>query len=205
MPELIPEGRYIAVATRVADEDGNDDIARWGTAGERNTRQVLIYFEIIEGDHAGEIYPWFGYFSKAAGKRTAQSLRYMGFKGDDLEAINDQDLNQKVQIVIGHNTYTKIDEETGEEKSITRARVDWVNRLGSGAIKLNNPMPQDELRKFAAMMKSRLASVPEVDGEIVSKANGSNGETRTESDGTISGPYDATDDPGPSDFDDIPF
>jgi hypothetical protein len=202
---LISEGRYPAVAVRVPDDEGNEDLVRWGTAGEKNTTQVLIYFELLEGEHAGEVYPWFGYFSKASYERTVESLRFCGFKGNDLNKLNEQELRQKVQVQIGHNTYTKRNDETGEEKEVTFARVDWVNRIGSGAIKLNNPMSKDEQRKFAAMMTKHIASIPEVDGETVSKSNGK-GVGFKGSDPAKGSGGDVDQDPGPaSEFDDIPF
>jgi len=188
---LIPEGKYTAVATRVAGEDG-EPIVRFAYAGEKKTKQVLVYYRLLEGEHAGQVLPWFGYFTEASWQRTIESLKYSGFKGNDLFAIEDQDLSQKVQVVVEHNENPK----TGD----VHARISWVNRMGSGAIKLNDPMARDDLRKFAALMKSRVSQVPDAEGEPASTGSesGSNG---------VGGyPGNAQNDgPPPADYDDIPF
>lgn len=160
--EMIPEGYYNAVAVPREGEDGSH-IARWGVAGEKKTKQVLIYFEITDGEWAGHVLPWFGYFSKAAAKRTVESLRYCGFKGDDLFDLDNQALDQGVNVLVEHNEYD----------GKTYARIAFVNASGGGAIQLKSPMNEKSIREFAAVMKQSCAKVPEHEGEPV-KA-GSNG------------------------------
>ena len=189
MADIIPEGYYEAVATRVSGEDG-EDMVRFGLAS-NDTKQALVYFKLID---SGQVLPWFGYFTKASYKRTVESFRYMGFKGDDLAAINSQELLQKVSVQIEHDTRT-VETDDGP-KEVTRARICWVNRVGRGAIKLKKPMSKVDLGKFAAMMKATLSSIGDVDGEVV-KPNGSGGT------GTASAPAEAPAEEKP--FDDIPF
>jgi Fe-S cluster assembly iron-binding protein IscA len=95
--------------------------------------QIAVLFEILEGPDAGNSVTWFGYFTEKTVDRTIEALRYCGMEGDDLSAI--RELPNKVQIVVEHETY----------EGKTRAKVAWVNQLGGGAIKLNNPMDDREL------------------------------------------------------------
>lgn len=149
----VQRGKYVAVAHRVLGEDGAD-MVRYALTGTGN-RQLLVYFKILEGEFAGEVLPWFGHLTKASWKRTMEALRLTGFKGDDLMQAETQALDQKVEIDVGWNTW--------EDK--THARVDWVNKLGGGAIKLKSPMSKDQVRQFAAQMKANLGKIPDEDGE----------------------------------------
>lgn len=145
---LIPEGYYRAVAVPRRGEDGTHTV-RWGTVNDK--KQVLVYFQVTHGDWAGEVLPWFGFFSDNAWERTIESLRYIGFTGDDLTTLAEQPLDQMVTITVEHNEYN--------EK--TYARVAFVNALGGGAIQMKNPMGAGDVRKFAARMKASLKSKPE--------------------------------------------
>lgn len=147
----IPDGYYPAVAVPVEGEDGNL-IARWGEA-KTGTKQILVYFEIVEGPHKGTRLPWFGYFTKDTYKRTIESLRYAGFKGDDLQQLGP--LDQVVSINV----------QTEEYDGKTRQKIAWVNAPNSGAIKLNKPMSRNDIRDFAAQMRRHLGDIPSVDGE----------------------------------------
>ena len=132
-------------------EDGTK-LARWGRS-KGKTNQVLIYFELLSGPFAGRKEPWFGYFTKDAWKRTLESLRYAGFKGDNLADLENQPLDQQVMVVIEHN----------DHNDKVYARVAWVNRSG-GAIKLADPMKPNDLKKFASEMKRHAAQISEVEG-----------------------------------------
>lgn len=206
----LPEGNYTAVAVRVTDGEGVEAIARWGTSGQDDKKQVVIYFEILDGPHAGARLPWFGYFTNAQcgrqklWQRTMDSLRYCGFKGNDLLTLNEQALDQKVSIVAEWNDYEREDEQTGETREIKTERVAWVNRLGAGVIKLNKPLAKDTLRAFAAQMASRVSQSKEVEGETVAR-NGK-AEAETGSPDAAYPPGGFGDDPGPGGVeDDIPF
>jgi hypothetical protein len=69
-------------------------------------------------------------------------------------------------------------------------RIAWVNAASSG-IKLANPMGTDDLRRFAAAMKSRVAQVKPVEGKKAEK-------------GTAATATAAEEPPPPSD-EDVPF
>lgn len=138
---MIPEGQY--TATCIDKQFGTTSTGK---------KQVVLRFRIDSGEHAGQELNWYGYFTDRTWERTLESLRYCGFKGDNLDQLGP--LDQQVSIVVGHNEY----------EGKTSARVDWINRLGEGSISLSNPMKGDELRKFAASMRKRVQGVPEVDG-----------------------------------------
>ena len=86
-----------------------------------------------------------------------KALRAVGFQGDDLSAIFDQTLNNKVQIVVDHDTYD----------GKTRAKVQWVNVPGAGGFSFAKPMKRDEMRRFGAEMKSIAKATPAIQGEKV--------------------------------------
>lgn len=179
--ELIEDGYYNGVAVRTTGEDG-ERVARWGFAGKNRTKQVLIYFKITTpGEYAGMVVPWFGYFSKDSARRTVESLRYCGFKGESLLELDRQPLDQEVQLQVETDSY---ENEKGETK--TRSRIAWVNSLGAGSIKLKDPMGEAELRTFDAMMRESIRKVPEVKGEppkAVAPSNGSGSSAAAPSNG----------------------
>jgi hypothetical protein len=165
---LIPEGYYEAVAVETTDDQGVCAYARLAlTKG--GGKQVAAHFKILnppEGFSAGFPLPWYGAFTatmvgdsgKSVAQRTCESLRHMGLKGDDLTECESQPLDQIVSVKVEHN----------EWEGKTRARIAFVNPVGGGTIKLNNPMPEIEKRKFAAMMKGSLGKLPVTAGERVS-------------------------------------
>ena len=165
---MIEQGTFEAVAIH----------HEFGTANEKE--QVVVTFSLLEGPDKGKTIAWFGYFTEKAYERTMEALRYCGWKGDDL--MNMGDLEQKVSIVIEHETY----------EGDTNARVKWVNKIGGGMVKLKDPMSTDKLRMFAASMKAKAAQIEEVAGEKV------------ESNSAHSAPTNGNQPPPPSD-DDIPW
>src|SRR5690242_8124887 len=51
--------------------------------------QIAVTFEIVHDDFRGETIAWTGTFTDKATKRTIESLRYMGWTGDDLSMFED--------------------------------------------------------------------------------------------------------------------
>jgi hypothetical protein len=198
--DMIPEGYYEAVAVKTQDEGGGEAYARFALTKAGN-RQVAAHFKILnppEGVSVKYPLPWYGAFSstpmgkkgKTVAQVTVESLRAMGLKGNDLAAAQDQDLDQLVSVMVEHN----------EWDGKVRPRIAFVNTPGGGAIKLNNPMPLQEVRKFAAMMRDSLGKVPEVGGtRVASQAPAA----EQASHNTTSAPVD--DQPPPPEEDDIPF
>ena len=141
---MIGEGVFLAVAKDV----------QWGET-KNGKKQVAVQFELLSGDDMGQTVTWFGYFTDGTWKRTMESLRYMGWRGDDLSDLGP--LDQQVEIVV------ELDEYNGK----IRPKVQWVNRPGGGRVKLEKPLGDSELKKFAAQMKQRAKSVPVVAGPTV--------------------------------------
>ena len=86
---------------------------------------------------------WFGYFTDKSQERTLQSLRYCGWDGSDLTDMSGIDSND-VELVIEHETY----------EGKTRARVQWVNKIGG--IGLKSKMAPDKAAAFAAQTKGAI-------------------------------------------------
>lgn len=128
--------------------------AQWGTTP-NDTKQIALAFRILAGPQDGHTITWFGYFTEKTYKRTMESLRYCGWRGNKLVDLGP--LDQKVKIVVGHEEY--------EGKTV--AKVQWVNRFGSGTVQLKNPMSPDELSKFSELLESKASEVPEAPGETV--------------------------------------
>ncbi len=141
---MIPAGTYEAVATD----------SQWGTTA-NDTKQVALAFRIISGAQEGNGITWFGYFTEKTYKRTMESLRYCGWRGNKLMELGQ--LDQKVKIVVGHEEY--------EGKTV--AKVLWVNRFASGMVTLKNPMSPDELQTFSASLEEKAAEIPESVGESI--------------------------------------
>lgn len=175
--ELLPEGPYTAVAVR--------HNVQWGKTN-GGGEQIVVPLRIVEGPHANKVRTYFGYFTEKTRDRTMESLRYMGWTGDDL--LNLGPLDQLVEIVVEHDEY----------KGDVRDRIAWINARGGGKIKLNNPMGESELRIFAQSMRQRAAQIAEVQGEKYSAAP-AGGET---SGSSVDDGY-FNDDPGPGDG--LPF
>jgi len=182
MSEIQP-GTYKAVAVPV-DVGGQTVYAQFGMTkggeGKQPKKQVAVQFEVIEGPATGYRLTWFGYFTDKTWSRTVESLRCCGFKGDDLLQVATQELNQEVSIVVQPDTW----------EGKTRMRIAWVNKA-SGGVKLAAPMGTDDLRKFAASMKSRVAQVKPVEGKKAEPG--------------ATPPPAASDEPPPPSDDDVPF
>lgn len=114
--------------------------AQLGKAG-TGTVQVAVELEVIEGNYAGQHATWFGFFTEKTQERTLESLRLLGWQGDDLSDLKGIDRND-VKIVVEEETYN----------GKTTAKVQWINAPGGMALK--DPMSADQAKAFAAKMKA---------------------------------------------------
>jgi len=156
---LIEPGYYRAVATPISVEGGGETYVQFGESSKSATPQVVVNFEILEGPETGRRIAWFGYFTEKTVARTVESLRFCGFKGDDLAGAVTQKLDQEVQIVVAHEDY--------EGKA--QAKVRWVNRSGGDGFRMDKPMVGSALTKFAAQMRNAVKAVPEASGKRAEK------------------------------------
>jgi hypothetical protein len=182
---MISEGYYSAKPTA----------HKWGFTS-TGTRQVAIQFQLLDGPNRGESIIWYGFFTDDTWERTCESLRFCGWKGDDLSSLGE--LNQVVSLTIQHQEYN----------GKMSARVAWVNSGESGAIRIKKEMTNDELSKFAAMMKARAGRVKEVSGrvapaEVAPAASAVPADSLNDPGNTNQGSF-ANDDPGFA-VDDLPF
>lgn len=136
-------------------------------------QQIAVPLEVTQGEHAGETITWIAVFHDTADKngvtgaeRIIQSLQYMGWQGDDLTELMDIDDAAAMQL-LPNEVSISCDVETYEGKS--RLKVQWVNEVGSGRFAFKEAATKNDLRSFAAQMKSTVKSMRGAGG---SKPNG---------------------------------
>jgi hypothetical protein len=158
---LIEQGYYRAAAVPVVIE-GAETYVQFGESSKSGTPQVVVNFEVLEGPEQGRRIAWFGYFTEKTVARTIESLRFCGFKGDDLALAVTQKLDQEVQIAVAHEEYD----------GKPQAKVRWVNRAGGDGFRMDKPMAGAALTKFAAQLKNAVRAVPETNGKTAQRATG---------------------------------
>lgn len=135
---MLNQGKYPARATQW-------DLGFASTGSE----QIAVLFEITAGEELGRSITWYGYFTDATYERTVESLRTMGWQGNDLATIDGLDAHE-VQIVVEH--------EPDDKGGPPRARVKWVNKLG-GSLALKTVMDDRQKQEFARKMKAKLLAM----------------------------------------------
>jgi hypothetical protein len=106
------------------------------------TEQIAVLVEVTEGPDAGAQITWYGFFTEKTTERTLESLRHLGWEGDDLTELDGITANV-VSIVVEHEE----DQRTGEP----RARVKWIN--GPGGLAMKDRMDPGTAKAFAQRMK----------------------------------------------------
>lgn len=120
MAELHEEGRFRARGIEGA----------WGHS-KSGTEQVAVLFELEDGARL----TWYGYLTEKTAERTMNSLIACGVT--DLETLEGLG-NDEVELVIEHETY----------EGTTRAKIQWVNRLGSGGVAMQNKAEGSALKSM---------------------------------------------------------
>jgi len=141
---LTPTGTFEAVAVPVEAEG----LKAYVHFGETSTGKYFasVRCRLMTGEAAGAEEVWTGYLTDSTIERTIKALRAFGFKGDDLSAAQDQELTNRVEVVIEHEEY----------KERTYARIRWVNDLGSRRFKA---LDRSKLRTLGGELRERVASV----------------------------------------------
>lgn len=133
---MIPEGRYQCRATEglLSETEGGNP-------------QVAVDIVIIEeGEWEGQHRTWYGSFTEKSTDRTLQSLRLLGWRGDDLSEL----------VGLGETeAYVTITHEEDQEGNL-RDRAAWINS-GAG-IAVKKPMNADSAKAFAERMKGHVLS-----------------------------------------------
>lgn len=139
-----------------------------GTSANKGTAYLELYFKVIEGDHAGALVRWTGYFTENTNERTIQSLLTMGWQGEDPSEFADGELHgldsKEVDIVVELEEY----EKDGEVRH--SPRVQWVNRPG-GYLNTDNAMSNEAAKSFGERMRGLVLAVRAKSPEAKSAAN----------------------------------
>jgi hypothetical protein len=148
---MIPSGTYKAKAI-----DGV-----YGESKQKGTPFVRVSFKVTDGEHAGSIVGWDGYFTPNTQQRTIDSLRYCGcvFPKDSITDLTGLDANE-VSVVVEHEDYTYPTDHEDAAKAgttTTRARIAWVN--SPGGIPEDQQMDDRKKAAFDARMKGAIAQV----------------------------------------------
>jgi hypothetical protein len=131
------------------------------TAHEKSgNEEIRVLFEIVGDEDNGKTITWYGYFTDKTAERTVESLRYMGWAGQNILDIQGLDKN-KVQLVIEHDDYS------GQPK----AKVAWVNRLVS--VYMGTPMDEVKKKAFADRMKGLVLASKQSGGSSPNTNKGS--------------------------------
>ncbi len=123
--------------------------------------QVGVELLVLDDDFQGERITWFGYFTEASSERTLESLRLLGWKGDDLFDLQGIDENQ-VSIVVVEDEY----------QGKTQIKVRWINAPGGMAMKA--PMSDTQAREFSARRKGAVRAFKQKSGTPKPAGNASN-------------------------------
>lgn len=134
---------------------------------------------------------WRGWFSEAAADRTIESLRHLGFEGDDLTKLEGLNKNE-VDLVIEDESYVP----EGETEAKVTTRVQFINQVRGPMVKTK--LEGEKLGSFAAQMKARFRAVDAAAGKRVVSKPGAPAATPA-----AAGPL--GDEPPPLDGSDIPF
>ena len=120
------------------------------TSGQKE--QVAVLLEILDEGYVGETITWFGFFTEATTERTLDSLRLLGWKGDDLFDLSGIG-ETEARAVLDEEDYN------GE----MRLKVKWIN--GPGGLALKAPMNESQARAFAARMKGTVLAHKQTAGQ----------------------------------------
>lgn len=101
---LISEGRYRAKLVHVQTENG-PVWSRLKQSSGKGTPYLELLVELLSPPHSGEQVYWQAWLSDKAVKRTLENLHAAGMVGDDIRALNLQDLSKEFEVEIQHDTY----------------------------------------------------------------------------------------------------
>lgn len=143
MSELHSEGRFRARAVEGA----------WGQS-QSGTEQVAVMFELESGSKM----TWYGYLTEKTSERTMNSLIACGVSDlETLAGLGDED----VEVVIEHETYN----------DKTRAKIQWVNRLGSGGVAMKNKAEGSALKSMLKKHQGNFLKLQKQAGGAPAPAN----------------------------------
>ena len=141
MSDLHQEGRFRARAVEGA----------WGHTS-NGVVQVAVMFEL----ETGAKLTWYGYMTEKAEERTMNSLIACGVT--DLETLEGVDSND-VEVTIEHDTYN----------DKTRAKIAWVNALGTGGVAMKSKIDGAEKKSVLSKYKGNFLKLQKAQGVAPAK------------------------------------
>lgn len=110
------------------------------------SEMIAVLFEITEGEYTGQRITWWGYFTEKTAKRTVESLKYTGWRGDweSWDGLGTRRVELDVQ-------------EEADGQGGVRMRVQWVNPVS--IIKKENAMSAPQRVAFAGKMRGLVQQV----------------------------------------------
>jgi hypothetical protein len=128
----------------------------FGSSSNGNT-QIAVQLEVIAPDQEdpvnGERIAWIGHFTDKTTDRTIESLQHLGWKGDDLAELEDE--NGERALTLFPDT-VEIVCEPEEYDGNWRLRVKWINKPGGSRFTFKEPLTGQALKSFAAQMKGTI-------------------------------------------------
>jgi hypothetical protein len=123
------------------------------------TPQVAVEFEVfIEGGSTRRT--WYGFLTDKTLENTVESLRAMGWQGEDLSQLEGLDANE-VDLVI---------QEEADEQGNARDRIRWVNKIGGG-LAVKSVMSEGEAKALGAELMGRIKALGSIGGQRKASAN----------------------------------
>ena len=130
---------------------------------ENGKPHIAISFHIKDPlDGVEKFVGYRGFFTEATTERTIESLRYLGFEGDDLSKLEGLDKNE-VELVIEDEEYTK----EGDPGPTLFTRVQWINQVRGPQVKVK--LEGEKLGSFAALMKNAFRAHDAAAGKRVTR------------------------------------
>jgi hypothetical protein len=137
---MIAEGTYLARAKDFQIRSAMNAPTEW----------VDVTFEVKVSEDEVADCTWMGFLTKKAMERTIEALRFCGWYGDEITNLLDDGLSlNEVEVVIQHEEY----------KGKTRARIAFVNKIGSG----QRPLDEDRIKSLADRVREKAKTMPGID------------------------------------------
>lgn len=124
----------------------------WGLGfSSSGKEQIAVTFSILTEGATHQSLTWYGYFTDATFDRTIESLRHMGWTGDNLDELRDG-----TQGALNANEVDLVVEDE-EYEGKWQTKIQWVNKAGGLALKA--AMDEQQARSFGASMRGKIRAL----------------------------------------------
>lgn len=138
------------------------------------SEQIGVMFVITEGNAKNSTVSYRGFFTDATFERTIESLRYMGWTGNDLSVFLDVDevgcyelLPDEVELVVEH-------EQSSTADGRVFPKVRWINKICAGSVSMKNKMDKASAKAFAERLLGACVAAPVSAGKQSAQAQDRN-------------------------------